>query len=348
MNNPLFDYGKCILNNTSKSSEEKEGAGRVYMQTKFNILHSYTLEAGYNICTSINKLVKPSGGTAAEAFFTTSGAYMKNSVCEDLLNKLENYKLIETHKSTYFMTQRDFECMGKDILPSLLDLIDRNPFNRVYNTPLSSMRSLKLYLAYKIFKTKPYSFNPYLGGLLSSGNVGLYVRYVEDQFIDKQVADEQLANALMENLEEKEVKKVKKVKKKKNNEWTVDVLYVTVDEQTKKKQITKLRESANNIDSTLKNAKKLQPVRAEKYRSNSVKHHSTVPDPRKALKDQTHDQTYEVQVNRKKGEGSKIPNRYQSTSMQRIDVKSSIGIVRNTQTTNTALFSISNKPKKII
>ena len=65
INSPLFDYGKCILNDNigigslAKDSENKEGAGRVAIWNKHGVLHSYTLEAGYNMCSSLSKTNYP-------------------------------------------------------------------------------------------------------------------------------------------------------------------------------------------------------------------------------------------------------------------------------------------------
>lgn len=161
INSPLFDYNKCILNdknlriNEGKDSEGKDGAGRVAAYTKYGVVHSYTLEAGYNVCTCISKSYPPLGKSeqGIESFFLPKSG--KDELAPNLLALCKAHKF-ENQAATYFFTQSDYEAVGREVLPSLLDLIDRNPISRVYST---SLRNIRVVLLHQESKAVPRSKN---------------------------------------------------------------------------------------------------------------------------------------------------------------------------------------------
>lgn len=170
LNSPLFDYKKCILNDRGsrmqeiRDSENKDGAGRVAMWTKYGILRAYTLEAGYNMCTSLARALYPEAAAPAklDKYWSYSGQEVDyEGALPNNFSSLCKLKLFESQSATYFFTQRDYELVGKEIVTSLLDLVDRNPISRVLSSPLKNMKGLKAYFALKVVGEElPYKNDP--------------------------------------------------------------------------------------------------------------------------------------------------------------------------------------------
>lgn len=181
LNSPLFDYKKCILNDRGsrmqeiKDSENKDGAGRVAMWTKHGILRAYTLEAGYNMCTSLAKALYPEAPMPAKfdkfwSPITDPPDY--DGILPNGFGNLCKLKLFETQSATYFFTQRDYELVGKEIGTSLLDLVDRNPISRIVSSPVKHMRGLMSYFALKVVGEEvPYKNDPVVK-LLQASDIG--------------------------------------------------------------------------------------------------------------------------------------------------------------------------------
>lgn len=159
LNSPLFDYKKCILNDRGsrmqeiRDSENKDGAGRVAMWTKYGILRAYTLEAGYNMCTSLARALYPEASAPAklDKYWSPLGLELDyEGPLPNNFSAMCKLKLFESQLATYFFTQRDYELVGKEIVTSLLDLVDKNPLSRVLSSPLRNMRALKAYFALKV------------------------------------------------------------------------------------------------------------------------------------------------------------------------------------------------------
>lgn len=58
---------------------------------------------------------------------------------ETIPGLLKQYQL-EYQTASYYFTQRDYEYVGRELVGTLLDLIDRNPVSRLYSSPFKNMR----------------------------------------------------------------------------------------------------------------------------------------------------------------------------------------------------------------
>ena len=120
------------------------------MWNKYNIVHSYTIEAGYNMCSSLIKTHFPEGSLpeAFEEYKIYSRnpneppkiEELLNTDLPDLITRIFSEYQLEYQNASYFFTQRDYEYVGRELAGSLLDLIDRNTVSRLYSSPLRNMR----------------------------------------------------------------------------------------------------------------------------------------------------------------------------------------------------------------
>lgn len=120
------------------------------MWTKYGLAHSYTIEAGYNMCSSLIKTHFPESPLpeTLQEYYLFSRLPNQPPRMEELLNVdlpesvtglFSKYQL-EYQVASYFFTQRDYEYVGRELAGSLLDLIDRNPVSRLYTSPLKNLR----------------------------------------------------------------------------------------------------------------------------------------------------------------------------------------------------------------
>lgn len=125
-------------------------SGRVAMWSKYGVLHSYTIEAGYNMCSSLIKTHFAEGPSpeSVEEYKFFSRTPNRPPGIEELLNTdlpesvpglFKQYQL-EYQTASYFFTQRDYEYVGRELAGSLLDLVDRNPVSRLYTSPFKNLR----------------------------------------------------------------------------------------------------------------------------------------------------------------------------------------------------------------
>lgn len=180
--------------------------GRVAMWNKYGLVHSYTIEAGYNMCSSLIKTHFPETSIpeSTEEYKFFSRQPNKPPGFEELLNTdlpetipglMKQYQL-EYQTASYFFTQRDYEYVGRELAGTLLDLVDRNPVSRLYSSPFKNLRvdsikkACKLYLGCKILQELPFRLDKYGFFLTSESGVKfekLLLRYLEEKFVDEQV-----------------------------------------------------------------------------------------------------------------------------------------------------------------
>jgi len=79
--------------------------------------------------------------------FKLDGKGFELDRCED--NNHEIYKT-KNDDNAYF-TPEMYENVGKNLMVSILDVFDKNPFNRVYDSKYKSMDILRRLTAFEIF-----------------------------------------------------------------------------------------------------------------------------------------------------------------------------------------------------
>ena len=102
----------------------KEGCGRVVMHKESKIIHSYSLECGIISANTVDTVPEPSN-----SLFKTSDKGFKSEAIED-----SNYQGIRMPDNSVLFTQDSYRNLGKNMLVSILDVFDKNPYNRVYNS----------------------------------------------------------------------------------------------------------------------------------------------------------------------------------------------------------------------
>ena len=119
------------------------------MWTKYRLIHSYTIEAGYNMCSTLAKNFfqeanLPKNMEQFLRFSPTSDNSSNNFIQRPMLpqniGQLCKNLQLDYHLATYYFTQRDYELVGRELAGSLLDLIDRNPLSRLFTSPLQTLR----------------------------------------------------------------------------------------------------------------------------------------------------------------------------------------------------------------
>jgi hypothetical protein len=120
------------------------------MWSKYGIVHSYTIEAGYNMCSTLAKMQYPEGDPPADLepyleyaeSLTGTGkqvGLLSSSLSKDFGRVCRSLQ-IDYQTATYYFTQRDYEFVGRELCATLLDLIDRNPVTRLASSPLVNLR----------------------------------------------------------------------------------------------------------------------------------------------------------------------------------------------------------------
>jgi hypothetical protein len=237
VNSPLFDYSKCILNDKGSKGadpENKEGAGRVAMLAKYNITHAYTIEAGYNICTALARQLQPEAalpGNIDQYFEYPSESDLPKPLPSPLAPALRT-NAFDMAPTTYFFTQKDYEMVGRELIPTLLDLIDRNPVSRITYSPCKNLRTLKLHLAAKIADELPYRNDGYLRLVLADMTTlgdSLFTKYVESGFKDQ--AFWELRKDQLPEIENSKANTTKTAKKKVVKKQEIDPVPVLVQKK---------------------------------------------------------------------------------------------------------------------
>ncbi len=119
----------------------KEGCGRVVMHKEANIIHSYSLQCGIISANNENVIPEPSN-----AEFKVGS---KGLVREKLESK--DYDGIRLADGTRLFQQDSYRNLGKNLLVSILDVYDKNPYNRIYNSRYKSMEMVRRITAFEIF-----------------------------------------------------------------------------------------------------------------------------------------------------------------------------------------------------
>lgn len=104
------------------------------MYRRFNIIHSYTLECGFHTPNTLNILPAPK---------------------DPQLKYLGEYKYTEVFETeqNQFYTPVSYMNLGKAILISLLDVFDKNPYSRIYNSEYKSLENLRKTLSIQIYQS---------------------------------------------------------------------------------------------------------------------------------------------------------------------------------------------------
>jgi hypothetical protein len=111
----------------------KEGCARIFMYKKFNIVHSYTVECGFHTPNILNTLPLPKDPNA------TYGQYKYTEVFEN--------------EKDQFYTPQSYMNLGKAVLVSLLDVFDKDPYTRVYNSEFKNLDNLRKALSISIYQS---------------------------------------------------------------------------------------------------------------------------------------------------------------------------------------------------
>lgn len=100
----------------------KEGCGRVCFYKEFGLIHSYTLECGFHTSTFVNQIPP-----AAFTHRKYNGAGFEEDEIDNPNSDL--YKL-----GPPLYTTQIYQNIGKNLLVSILDLFDKNPYPRIANS----------------------------------------------------------------------------------------------------------------------------------------------------------------------------------------------------------------------
>jgi hypothetical protein len=120
------------------------------MWSKYGIVHSYTIEAGYNMCSTLAKFQYPECDPPADLepyldycdSLTGTGTQvgLLHSMLPKDFGRVCRSLQMDYQTATYYFTQRDYEFVGRELCGTLLDLIDRNPISRLSSSPLVNLR----------------------------------------------------------------------------------------------------------------------------------------------------------------------------------------------------------------
>jgi hypothetical protein len=136
INSEFLKFEDCNFKESSMRSkgkgdkQNKEGTGRVFFYRKFDIIHSYTIEASYFKSLAKNSLVPIN---------------TNNTECN-----LNNIEYDSDFDDGQFLTPFCYEKMGIALLISLLDYEEINPFSRISNTEYCSIENLRKSLSLKL------------------------------------------------------------------------------------------------------------------------------------------------------------------------------------------------------
>lgn len=142
LNHGGFEYQYCNFSQKQMSSKDrneertKEGCGRVVMHRMASIIHSYSLECGIIAPLKQNPIYPP-----LHRDFELGG------------RRMEAQTWMPSQHSEHFFTQESYRQLGQAMLVSILDVFDKNPYNRVYSSPHKSMELLRRVTAFEIFHT---------------------------------------------------------------------------------------------------------------------------------------------------------------------------------------------------
>ena len=135
MNHSGFEYEYCNFSQKHMNAKDrfenltKEGCGRVVMHKEANIIHSYSLECGIISAINFNTIPEPSN--------TDFRADGKGFLPEEIEGS--DYEGIKMADSSVLFTQDSYRNLGKNLLVSILDVFDKNPYSRVYSSRYKSM-----------------------------------------------------------------------------------------------------------------------------------------------------------------------------------------------------------------
>ena len=85
INSPLFDIQNCnfskknMKKNEVDKNKSKDTTGRVAIYNRYGVIRCYTIEASYNMCNRVNKVVYPEQAVPRE----TLEKYLKSKSQDD-------------------------------------------------------------------------------------------------------------------------------------------------------------------------------------------------------------------------------------------------------------------------
>ena len=145
-NRKHFEYESCNFSMKHMKARDrfedltKEGCGRVVMHKLTGIIHSFSLECGLISSNQLNHLPEPSNPE-----FRVGDLGFEKDAIEDNNDPLYN------GSEPPFYTPQIYENVGKNLLVSILDTFDKNPYNRVYSSELKTMQMLRRTTAFDVF-----------------------------------------------------------------------------------------------------------------------------------------------------------------------------------------------------
>lgn len=111
------------------------------MHKAANIIHSYSLECGIIAPNHINEVCAP----VNREFRVTDKGFVVDAMEE---GQIEGERLFD---NSVVFSEDSYRNLGKNLLVSILDVFDKNPYSRVYNSRYKSLDMLRRLTAFEIF-----------------------------------------------------------------------------------------------------------------------------------------------------------------------------------------------------
>ena len=147
MNHSGFEYQYCNFSQKHMNAKDrfedltKQGCGRVVMHKQANIIHSYSLQCGILSANNSTVIPEPSN----RQFKVGKKGFVSEPFEEP------SYEGIKMADNSILFTEESYRNLGKNLLVSILDAFDKNPYNRVYNSRYKSIEMLRRLTAFEIF-----------------------------------------------------------------------------------------------------------------------------------------------------------------------------------------------------
>ena len=149
MNCINFEYDDCNFSKKQMNSKDrkeqmtKEGSGRVQVYRLCNIIHSYTLECGFHQSNDANELAPP---------IQSDKKYGNDKQYSFVEDSIEDVKGSIYQNGPPLYTVEIFENIGKNLLVSILDIFDKNPYSRILNSSYKNMDIVRREVALQVSK----------------------------------------------------------------------------------------------------------------------------------------------------------------------------------------------------
>ncbi|KRX01295.1 hypothetical protein PPERSA_11742 [Pseudocohnilembus persalinus] len=149
-----FEYDDCNFSKkqmTSKDRNEaqtKDGSSRVNLYKIGNLIHSYTLECGFHMSNIIQELASPSQ--------TNKKFTEKNKQYGFVEDEYENVHGEVYRNGAPFYNPQIFQNIGKNILITILDMHQKNPYSRIPNSQYKDIDKIRKEIACQAAKLERF------------------------------------------------------------------------------------------------------------------------------------------------------------------------------------------------